>query len=176
MLNTATQKDWLQDNKIFNEESWSIACILQTCGSFVQIHKVQLLRICWYEHVVQQDRAMMTATEAWAVSPLLPGLNYQWNILQIKIVTMNRTYANHKACKVLYLCRCEIVLSLTSFFCLFVLTTKKNNELCCVGHRILPTVVEGILEFAVYVPYLTKLHFISSFHCWVQIHSYLHFK
>jgi len=28
---------------------------------------------------------------------------------------MNRTYANHKAYEVLYLCRCEVALSLTSF-------------------------------------------------------------
>jgi len=58
---------------------------------------------------------MITAAEAWAVSPLLPGLHYQWNILQIKAVTMNRTYANHKAYEVLYLCRCEVALSLINF-------------------------------------------------------------
>ena len=176
MLKIATSKDWPQGNKIFNEDSLSIACVPQTCGSFVQICKIQFLWICWYEHIVEQDRAMITATEAWAVSPLLPGLHYQWNILQIKAVAMNITYANHKAYVVLYLWRCEVVFSLTSFFSLFLLPPEKNSELGNVGHRILPTVLKGLLKLAVYAPYLAKFHFISSFNCCVHIHSYLHFK
>jgi len=74
---------------------------------------------------------MITATEAWAVSQLLPGLHYQWNILQIKIVTMNRTYANPKAYEVLYLCRCEVALSLTSFLSLCTPNREKQWTMLC---------------------------------------------